>query len=89
MNSTRLMREALEAVDCKEKWGRRPVFPDCFLRGLREALDAGLSCEQITASLVIGTGLYEMRDNFEGKELVDRVERIMGIIKGSRRRGGD
>ena len=62
----------------------RGVFPVVFLDGLRTALDAGLSCEQITANLILTASLYEALEQFDGEELIERVRQIAKVIKGQR-----
>lgn len=60
----------------------RSILPECFLVGLRSALDAGLSCEQIASFIILATGLYEAMDNFDGDELILRSKRVVEVIKG-------
>ena len=68
-SSTEWMLEAVAStsdVSC-------PNFPPEFLCGLRGALDAGLSCEEITAMLVLFTGVYEAAERLTGAELIERA----------------
>jgi len=77
-SATEWMLETLaeaDRVECKN-------FPPEFLCGLRGALDAGLSCEQITALLVLFAGIYEAGEKMTGSELVERAVHLASTMKG-------
>ena len=77
-SSTEWMIEALTKADeteCKN-------LPPEFLCGLRGALEAGLSCEEITALLVLFTGIYEAGEKMTGSELVERAVLLASTMKG-------
>ena len=59
-----------------------PNLPAVFLCGLRGALDAGLSCEQITAFLVLFTGIYEAADRMPGEVLIERSRFLVDAMRG-------
>jgi len=59
-----------------------PTLPATFLRGLRGALDAGLSAEQITALLVLFTGIYEASKKVPQDELIHRACLLANVMKG-------
>ena len=75
--STEWMLEALSkpSVECGQ-------LPSEFLCGLRGALEAGLSCEEITAFLVLLTGIYEAGERMTGSELVERAVHLACMMKG-------
>jgi hypothetical protein len=75
MEAVEKEEEKVEACEC-------PILPPLFVMGLRAAIDTGLSCEQITAFLVLFTGLYETADTMEGKEIVERAEQLSEIMRG-------
>jgi len=77
-SSTERMLEAVasaDKVECKS-------LPPEFICGLRGALDAGLSCEQLTAMLVLFTGIYEAGDRMTGSELVERAVLLACVMNG-------
>jgi len=76
-SSTEWMIKALAKAD------RTDVsLPPEFLCGLRGALEAGLSCEEITALLVLFTGVYEAGERMTGSELVERAKHLAVSMKG-------
>ena len=60
----------------------RLVFPEAFLESLRSALDAGMSCEQITSCIYMVTAVVRMGDRFCPDELVPRVKSLAEVIGG-------
>ena len=88
LTCTKLMRDALEAAnpDPPPPTAKAQTWPPGFMRALRGALDAGMSCEQITAFLVIATGLHEVMGGFDGEELVERCRRVMKLVEGDKDR---
>jgi len=75
-SSTQWMLETLSKADgaeCKN-------FPPEFICGLRAAMDAGLSCEQLTAMIVLFAGIYEAAEKMSGPELVEKAEHLAGAI---------
>ena len=76
--STEKMMEALSKCDacaCRN-------FPPEFLIGLRGAIDAGLSCEQIAAFFVLVTGWYKACDMLDGAALLRRASRLARVMAG-------
>jgi len=59
-----------------------PNFPREFLCGLRGALEAGLSCEEITALLILFTGIYEASQRYSGEELIRRSVLLTRTMSG-------
>lgn len=57
-------------------------FPPEFICGLRGAMEAGLSCEQLIAMIVLFTGIYEAGEKMTGSELVERATHLVCIMKG-------
>jgi hypothetical protein len=57
-------------------------LPPEFLCGLRAALDAGLTCEQITAVIVLFTGVYEAGEKMSGPELLERAKVLSASMVG-------
>jgi len=57
-------------------------FPPEFLCGLRGAMDAGLSCEELTALVVLFTGIYEAGERMSGSELIKRAKHLSCVMKG-------
>jgi hypothetical protein len=86
MNPRRVTKTSLlsQAVDEGLHNRDRSTMPLPFLLGIRQALDAGLSCEQITSVVILMTGLYEALDVFEGEDLVRRASVIASTIRGQR-----
>jgi hypothetical protein len=74
-------RAEKESQEEREK-ERHPNFPHQFLIGLRGALDAGLSCEEITALLVLFSGIYEASAKVAGDALVERASLIAEVMSG-------
>ncbi|MFH1739068.1 MAG: hypothetical protein ABIH23_08675 [bacterium] len=77
-SSTERMLEAVasaDTVECKS-------LPPEFICGLRGALDAGLSCEQLTAMLVLFTGIHEAGNKMTGSELVERAVLLACTMNG-------
>ena len=75
-SSTQWMLEALSSTDgaeCKN-------FPPEFICGLRAAMDAGLSCDQLTAMLVLFAGIYEASGKMSGLELIEKAECLASAI---------
>jgi hypothetical protein len=62
------------------------VLPLSLIQGLRLAIDAGMSCDQIVATLTLGVGVYEAMDHFQGGELMTRVESLALLMRGGRDR---
>jgi len=57
-------------------------FPPEFICGLRGAVEAGLSCDQLVAVIVLFTGIYEAGERMTGSELVERATHLVCIMKG-------
>jgi len=77
-SSTQWMLESLSGMDeskCEH-------FPPEFICGLRGALEAGLSCEQLTAMVVLFTGIYEAGERMTGLELVERATHLSCVMRG-------
>jgi len=58
-----------------------PNFPPEFLIGLRGALDAGLSCGQITALLVLSTGVCKVAENMPEEEMIERARQLANVMQ--------
>ncbi len=81
---TRKLWEAVEAEGIIKE-GTTQVgmtFPESFLSGLRNALKAGLTCEQLVAFMSIITGLHEISKGFGDDELVKRTAYLVEVMKG-------
>lgn len=76
--STQWMLETLSSPSDSES----THFPPEFICGLRGALEAGLSCEQLTAMIVLATGIYEAGERMSGSELVERAVHLTSLMKG-------
>jgi len=87
---TKVMHDALEQQEDLHKLvppdGAFNIFPEDFLVGLRSALDAGLSCEQITSILMLSTALYSMGDCFDNDSLLERTSRLVSVMRGCKTR---
>jgi len=83
--STKRLWEGLEWLErCEDG----PTFPKEYLNGLRMALEAGLSCEQIVSFLVLASGIYECGAAFDEGELLHRSQYIISVMKRDRRLQG-
>ena len=84
LTETRVLWEAVEALgeERKSTSNVKITFPESFLSGLREALVAGLTCEQIVAFLAITSELHKVLHNFDGQELLDRTDGILRAMEG-------
>jgi len=58
----------------------RSILPKCFIEGLRSALEAGMTSEQIASSLMIMAGIHDMRD-MDPTELVGRTKEVLATIR--------
>jgi len=56
------------------------ILPKCFINGLRAALNAGMTAEQIAASLMIMAGFHNIRE-MDASELIGRTKEVMGAIQ--------
>jgi len=56
------------------------ILPKCFIEGLRSALNAGMTAEQIAASLMIMAGFHNIRE-MDTPELIGRTKEVMGAIQ--------
>lgn len=73
----------LEAVEkSKDKEEGELDLPPSFIVGLRGCLEAGLSCEEITALLVLFSGVYEASVHTNGEVLVERAVHLANIMSG-------
>lgn len=77
-SSTQWMLEVL----ARTEKGECLNLPPEFLCGLRGCLEAGLSCEEIIAVLVLFTGVYEAGEKMSGPELVERAKHLASTMKG-------
>ena len=59
-----------------------PDLPVEFVCGLRASLEAGLSCEEITALLILFIGVYEASERYTGDELIRRATTIANVMRG-------
>jgi hypothetical protein len=57
------------------------VFPPEFLKALRQAMEAGATCEQIVSLLMLAGSLREVQDEHGGDELIHRTCYITTVIK--------
>ena len=57
-------------------------LPPELICGLRGALEAGLSCEEITSLLVLFAGIYEAAERWTGPELIERATLLGNMMKG-------
>jgi hypothetical protein len=78
LTSTEKMLQAV--ADAEED--KCPTFPSSFLVGLRGALDAGLSEPEITALLVLFTGVYEASVRMSGETLVNKAQMVAEVMAG-------
>lgn len=76
MSSTKCLGRLVGNPDAKS------LFPPVFLKSIQRALDAGLTCEQISAILMLAASVVELEGCFGGRGLQERVERIIGEMKG-------
>ena len=77
-SSTEWMLETLSKVEdsgCEN-------FPPEFMLGLRGALDAGMSCEQITAGLVLMAGVCRASVRIKPEQLLERARFVARVIEG-------
>jgi len=77
---TAKMWEALESQLTQEE-DIHSIFPKQFLVGLRLALEAGISCQQITSMLILQSALFDLTDKFEGESLVQRTRQIVEVMQ--------
>jgi len=73
--NTDKLRNSLEGACSQEG------FPEDFLIAMRLALESGLSCEQITATILLLVGVKEAEDVWFGIELVERAVQLMDSMK--------
>jgi len=71
----------VEAVT-RESTAVVPQWPPSFLAGLRGALGAGITCDQITAMIILQTGVDEAMIVSSGDTIVERAKTLMEIMKG-------
>ena len=76
-STTEWMLEAVQTEQTRETSN----FPPTFLAGLRGALEVGLSGEEITAFLVLFTGVYETSENMLGQGLIDRAKLLVDVMR--------
>jgi len=69
-----------------DKAADQDVFPPSlfpgFLDSLRRALDVGLEPNQISAIVFLASAVAELHGCFEGRGLQERVEGIIGSLRG-------
>jgi len=53
------------------------VFPRKFLLSVQAALQVGMTTDQISAMILLVTGLEEMKSSFESTSLLERVSTIV------------
>jgi len=76
MSNTSKLRQAVTNPHVK------PLFPPEFLKSIQRALGAGLKCEQISAILTLSVAVVKLDGCFGGRGLQERVERIIGEMRG-------
>ena len=81
-SSTEQMLDAVAKAREESEEGNPRNFPSAFLIGLRGALDAGLSGEEITALLVLFSGIYEASARMAGEALIERASAIAEMMAG-------
>ena len=69
----------LDALASSERMGELP--PE-FVCGLRASLEAGISCEEITALMVLFAGIYEAGEKMTGPELIERAVHLSCMMNG-------
>ena len=84
VSATKKLWEAIEAqgADSDGASSAGMIMPPTFLRGLRKALTAGLTCEQLVSFLWILTGIYEIEHDYDGDELIERTAYVVGVMQG-------
>jgi hypothetical protein len=60
---------------------KKPTMPLIFIDGLRMALESGMSCDEITACLVLFAGFHQMRSMSSGGSIIDRSLNVVRAIK--------
>ena len=83
-SATKRLWEAAEAEGTILEGVSKPgmLMPPSFLMGLRKALKAGLTCEELVSFMLILTGIHEMEHNYNSGELLERTAHIVDIMKG-------
>ena len=66
----------------KREEANRPTLPEMLIDALRNALEVGMSCEQITACLHLMAGLDTMEAGMHPDELVARCREISRVMQG-------
>jgi hypothetical protein len=66
---------------------QRPVLSERLIDSLRQALNAGLTCDEIAAAVLMQAGLIEMSSKMDGEELVGRCREIHRVLCELRKRG--
>ena len=84
IGATKQLWQAIEAAGelPAETCKGGPVFPDEFLIGMRAAVEAGVTCEQIVAHLTLITGLHKLLGAMDGEEMVLRSVEIVRVMRG-------
>lgn len=76
-NETKLLRQVAE--DRQDEEPR--VFPKSFLVALRMALDSGMSCEQVTSSLILMSTFHSLSKSVDQEILLERVQGLCHSIR--------
>lgn len=83
-SATKRLWEAVEAQGEDLGGMSKPgmIMPSSFLKGLRGALVAGLTCEELVSLMLIITGIREMEHDYDRDELVMRTTNIVNVMRG-------
>lgn len=82
-DNSKLWKVIEEGLDKREGWEASAVLPKNLLLAIRAALESGLSCEEISAYVLLASGLEEMKGKLENTSLLERVNRISTVMSHS------
>ena len=60
--------------------GDGPIFSLDIVDGLHRCVDSGMSTTQISATLLLISGLFKMHNSFDEHELMGRIHHVLSII---------
>ena len=68
-------------VEAGVEQDERPSIPPRFIDGLRQSLEAGLTCEEIVASLILFAGFHEALRRMGGLTATEKALNLVKVMK--------
>ena len=81
MSKTTQLWAVIRSAGSERESNTRPVLPKMLIDALRNALEVGLSCEQIVACLWLMAGLNVMGAGMGSDEMVVRCREISMVMQ--------